>query len=141
MNQLSIFTDPATPYSSTPDPTIDLMVYLFTAFIVYMIFTLSQIARTRYIEEMGHPVARLLTKGVEYFFLLCSASFVPALISNQGAIYYGLDVILAGLLIREAIKADKIHRSEYLRHYNISKNKLTNRMIMNLIHHPMHSDN
>lgn len=141
MHQLSQFTNPSVSLNPTPDPTVDLVVYLITAAFGYMFFKVSQLARAKSIGGMKSSVVPILAKGVEYSLLAISASFIYDLFDYQGAMYYGLDVVVAGLLIWEAIKGDKIHRGEYQRLYNISKNKLMTRMIMNLIHHPTHSDN
>ncbi|MVM35625.1 hypothetical protein GO755_36750 [Spirosoma sp. HMF4905] len=119
----------------------DGILYTLGAVFTYVIFGMSQIFRMQYIEYMATSAARLINKFFEYSALLMTGMTLLFISDYHGLFYYLGDLILAAFLIRRFMKSDQLQRSEYLRHYNTSKHKLINRMIMNLIHYPTHHDN
>ncbi len=123
------------------DLIADILIYAFEAWIAYVFFTMSQLLRMQYIERMAYPTARLITKFFEYLALFISGTLLVSISDYHGTIYYVGDLLLLGFFVRQFVKSDQLQRSEYLRHYNNSKSKLMTRMIMNLIHYPMHHDN
>ena len=125
----------------TYDLLADVLIYSFAAWFSYILFSLSQLFRIRYIERMAHPAPRLITKFLEYLAFSISCILLVFISDYHAIIYYVGDLILLGLFVRRFIKSDRLQRSEYLRHYTHSKHKLTNRMILNLYHYPTHHDN
>ena len=123
------------------DLIADLIIYAFSAWFAYVIFSMSQVFRLQYIEQMGHSIARLINKSFEYSALFMSGITLVFLSDYHGILYYLGDLILAAFLIRRFIKSDQLQRSEYLRRYNQSKHKLMNRMVINLSYYPTHHDN
>lgn len=123
------------------DLIADVISYTFGAGFAYAAFGMSQVFRRQYIEEMSNLAARLINKSFEYLGLLMSGMTLFFISDYQGPFYYIGDLILFGFFVRQFAKCDQVQRSEYLRHYNNSKYKLMNRMIMNLIHYPTHHDN
>ena len=123
------------------DLIADVIVYAFAAWFSYVIFSMSQLFRMQYIEQMGNPTARIINKLFEYSTLLMSGTTILFIIDYHGIIYYIGDLILFGFLVRRFIKSDQLQRNEYLRRYNRSKHKLMNRMVINLSYYPTHHDN
>ena len=123
------------------DLILDGIIYSLCAWFAYAIFSMSQIFRMYYIEQMANPTARMVNKLFEYLGLLMSGINLYFISHYQDVFYYVGDLILLAFFVRQFIKSDQLQRSEYLRRYNTSKHKLVNRMITNLIHYPMHHDN
>lgn len=123
------------------DLIIDGMMYILGAGLAYLAFGASQLFRKQYIEEMAYSPARLTNKFVEYLTLLCSGVLLFAISHYHGIFYYTADLILGVLLVRQFMRSDQLQRSEYLRHYNNSKHKLINRIIVNLGYFSNQNDN
>ncbi|GAB3742195.1 hypothetical protein [Spirosoma lituiforme] len=133
MNELSKFTNPANIHVAAPDPTIDFILYLTGVLFGYYLFKTSLVFSALYIERMGIPIYRRITKIGEYGCMLASGYLIlGAVTTYQSLIYYCLDVILVILLAHTFIKGDQALRGEYLHAHQSSKQKTVNRLIVNL---------
>ena len=120
------------PASPQMNAVANLLTYLVIAGCGYGLFIGSQVMRLRYIELMAVPVARIVARVLEYIALLMAANCGWSLIQFEGAIYYGLDVMLLVVVVRAFLANERVQGAELVRVYQGTKQKAVNRMIVSL---------
>jgi hypothetical protein len=123
------------------DLIADGIAYGFVAFVSYVLFSSSQNFRLLYIERMGHPTYRQITKCFEYISLLGFGYCLLGLSHYEGLFYYLCDVVLAGFIIRQFLRGDRLHRGQYISRYNENRRKSLLQMIIHFGHYSTYHNN